>query len=447
MTNEFSFAIKGHRYSSAAMIKVKSEDFTGNTASQPNLIRLEESLKGKRPKEEYSCDYRGSISHCSRSDLRASHKGKKPKQEIFDHSSSCVRALLAEEQPEDTKSTGIGKLMFQPGPSNGINQAVAKPPYFFYGSVVSLSQEWWGKISQFLYTRVPEFVNTQFFSAISRKEGYVHNLPTENRFHILPKPPMTIEEAIPHTKKWWPSWDTRKQLSCISSDSAGLSQLCERLGRVLSDSRGLPSWEQQRDILHHCRTLNLIWVGPRKLGPLDPECLESILGYPLNHTQAGDSSLSERVQILKHCFQTDTLGYHLSVLKSMFPDGLTMLSLFTGVGGAEVTLHRLQIPLKAVVSVENNETKRKILRRWWEKSGQTGDLVQIEDIQKLTTNRLESLIKKFGGFDLVVCQNPCVLSSNSRMAAEGEFPGFDFSLFYEFVRVLQRVRSMMDRKR
>ncbi|XP_031396141.1 probable inactive DNA (cytosine-5)-methyltransferase DRM3 [Punica granatum] len=440
---------KDYRYSGSAMVEVKSEDFTGDGPSQLNLIRLEETLGGKRPKEEYLCDYSDSTPHPSRFDFRAIRKGKKPKQELFDDSSSCVRSTLGEEEAEDTKSTGLGmQRMFQPSPSNGINQVAAKPPFFFYGSVVNISQDWWGKISQFLYGREPEFVNTQFFSAISRKEGYVHNLPTGNRFHILPKPPMTIEEAIPHTKKWWPSWDTRKQLSCISSETAGLSLLCERLGRVLTDSRGLLSSEQQRDILHHCRTLNLLWVGPRKLGPIEPEYLEAILGYPMNHTQVGENNSSERLQTLKHCFQINTLGYHLSVLKSMFPEGLTMLSLFTGIGGAEVALHRLEIKLKAVVSVEDSETKRKILKRWWESSGQTGDLVQIEAVQRLTTNRLETLMKKFGGFDLVICQNPCIHSPNSKMAAEGDkFPGFDFSLFYEFVRVLQRVRSMMERKR
>ncbi|KAK4775848.1 hypothetical protein SAY87_023809 [Trapa incisa] len=354
--------------------------------------------------------------------------------------------FFAEEEAEN-KSTVMRKQIFQPSSSPWINQVIAKPPYFLYGSMVTIPQDWWSKISQFLYTQVPEFVSSQFFSAISRKEGYVHNLPTENRFHILPKPPMTIEEAIPYTKKWWPSWDTRKQLSCTISETDGSSQLCECLARILSGSRGLPSLEQQMDILHHCQKLNLVWVGPSKLGPIEPEHLESILGYPLNHTQAGGSSLNERIHTLKHCFQTDTLGYHLSVLKHLFPEGLNMLSIFTGAGGAEVALHRLGVPLKAVVSVENSETKRKIVRRWWEKSGQTGDLVQIEDIQRLSTSRLESLIKKFEGFDLVICQNPCILTSNSKMAAQGYFPGFDFSLFYEFVRVVQRVRSSMERKR
>lgn len=449
MMSEFSRAVQEYQHPSTATIRVKYEDLTGSTASQSNLIRMEGILKGKRPKEEYPCGYTDSITHSSHLDLRARHEGKKLKRALFDGSSSFKRPSLAEEEAEDTKSTGIGRQnVLQPIPCMGINQVVAKPPFFFYGSAVHIPQEWWGKISQFLYSREPEFVNTQFFSALSRKEGYVHNLPTENRFHILPKPPMTIEEAIPHSKKWWPSWDTRKQLGCVSSETSDLSQLCESLGRILTDSKGLLSWEQQRDILRHCHALNLLWVGPRRLGPVEPEHLEAILGYPVNHTQVGGCSSSERLETLKHCFQTDSLGYHLSVLKSMFPEGLTMLSLFTGIGGAEVALHRLNIQLKAVVSVEKCETNKKILRRWWENSGQTGDLVEIENIQRLTTNRLESLINKFGGFDLIICQNPCILSPKSKMAAEGgDFPGFDFTLFYEFVRVLQRVRSIMERKR
>ena len=64
----------------------------------------------------------------------------------------------------------------------------------------------------------------------------------------------------------------------------------------------------------------------------------------------------------------------------------------------------------------------------------------IEDIQKLTSKRLESLIEKLGGFDFVICQN-----TNTTGPDEDMLPGFDFSSFNEFVRVLQRVRSMMQR--
>ncbi|OVA16701.1 C-5 cytosine methyltransferase [Macleaya cordata] len=324
-------------------------------------------------------------------------------------------------------------------------QTVSNPPYFLCGNVVDISHDTWAKLSQFLYAIAPEFVNTQFFSAFSRREGYIHNLPTDNRSHILPRPPMTIEEAMPHTKRWWPSWDTRKQLSNISSDTRGIFQLCESLGKMLIDSKGKLSKEQQTDIVHHCKTRNLLWVGQYKLSPIEPDEVERILGYPSNHTQVIQYDRVERLRSLKNSFQIDTLGYHLSSLKSIFPDGLTMLSLFSGIGGAEIALHRLGIHLKSVVSVESSETNGKILRNWWNKTEQTGELVQIQDINKLTSSKLEKFIKDLGGFDLVICKNPCTHTSGN---LDGEIPAEpDFPLFFEFVRVLQRVRSTMARTR
>ncbi|XP_030539906.2 probable inactive DNA (cytosine-5)-methyltransferase DRM3 isoform X2 [Rhodamnia argentea] len=437
--------MKNHvRSNSHGLTTVKTEDFGADASSQSSNLNRD-GLQGKRPKEENFDDFPDVESNFRQFDFEDIRKGKRPKRESTDDSSSCLRSTWLEGKA----ATGmITKKSFGLNPSKGLNQVVAKPPFFFYGSVVNLSQESWAKISQFLYALEPEFVNSQYFSALTRKEGYVHNLPTENRFHILPKPPMTIEDAIPHTKRWWPSWDTRKQLSCINPETSGLSPLCDRLGRILTDSRGLLSSEQQRDILHHCRSRNLIWIGQYKLAPVEPRHLESILGYPLNHTHFDDINLNERLESLRHCIQTDVLGYHLSVLKSMFPDGLTVLSFFSGIGGAEVALHRLGIRLKGVVSIETSETRRRILKRWWCNTEQTGELMQIDDIQRLTTSKLENLFAKFGGFDLLICQNPCILSTSQKSAADGEnLPGFDFSLFYEFVRILQRVRSMMERNR
>ncbi|KAL2528279.1 uncharacterized protein Fot_20880 [Forsythia ovata] len=79
---------------------------------------------------------------------------------------------------------------------------------------------------------------SQFFSALDKKEGYVHILPIDDWFHILPKPPMTIQEALPHTGKWWPSCYTRKQLSSISCETKGIYPLCEGLRRMLIYSKG-----------------------------------------------------------------------------------------------------------------------------------------------------------------------------------------------------------------
>ncbi|KAF5950777.1 hypothetical protein HYC85_012770 [Camellia sinensis] len=417
---------------------VKTEEFCLDAGSQFSDIDLEK-YKGKRPKEEY-IDELSSL--------------KRPKQEYNDDLSNYLGPTCAEprkgvQMPVHRREVhrkarrldGFEMLeSSKPKSCKSVDKMVAKPPYFFYGNVMNLSHDSWMKISQFLYATEPEYVDTQFFSALSRKEGYIHNLPPGNRFHILPKPPTTIQEVIPHAKRWWPSWDTRKQLSCISTETTGISQLCDRLGKIVATSKGLLSVEQQRDILHQCKTSNLVWVGRNKLAPIEPEYIEKILGYPINHTRVAELSLQERLQLLKHCFQTDTLGYHLSVLKSLFPGGLSVLSIYSGFGGAEITLQRLGICLKGVVSVEPSEMKQKILKKWWQSAGQMGELVQIENIQKLTSSKVESLVQKFGGFDLIICQNPYnYYSKKPTMAVDsGGLGGLDFSLFYEFVRVLQR---------
>ncbi|CAK9187591.1 unnamed protein product [Ilex paraguariensis] len=429
-------------------VRVKMEECSPYATSNFRDTDASQKFKGKRPKEEY---------------IDEPYSWKMPKEEYDDDSGSSfgpawLEAIASSRVPvaprklhRKAAQADVSRMpkLSKPNSCRSLDRMVAKSPYFFYGNVMNLSHDSWVKISQFLYAIEPEFVNTQFFSALSRKEGYIHNLPTENRFHILPKPPMTIEEAIPHTKKFWPSWDTRKQLSCISSETTGITQLCDRLGRTLIDSRGLLSVEQQRDLLHQVRTLNLLWVARNKLAPIEPEHLEVILGYPLHHTRTAAFSPTERLQSLKHCFQTDTLGYHLSVLKHLFPEGLTVLSIYSGIGGAEISLHQLGINLKAVVSVEPSETKRRILKQWWHNSGQSGELVQVEDIQRLATNKLEALFKKFGAFDFVICQNPDIYSSKSpNSAIDGvSLAGLDFTLFYEFVRVLQRVRSTMEKNK
>ncbi|GAB4825618.1 DNA (cytosine-5-)-methyltransferase [Ancistrocladus abbreviatus] len=439
-------------------LEVKLEDPTTDYTSQTRNMSFEDIYGGKKPKEEYHDD---SSSFMRDFDLDRI-MGKRPKKEYDDVSSTCdVPSWKRSKKGESnlgscTASYHSRKLpadrvdmpkLSKPNACRSLDAMVAKPPYFLYGNVMNLSNDSWQKMSQFLYAVEPEFVNTQFFSALSRKEGYIHNLPTEGRVHIHPNSPMTIEDAIPHTKKWWPSWDTRKQLGCISSETTGISQICYNLEKILKDARGVLSAEQQTKLLYHCRTLNLVWIGQYKLAPIEPEHLESILGYPVHHTQSPEVSLAERLESLRCCFQTDTLGYHVSVLKSLFPDGLTMLSIYSGIGGAEVTLHRLGLNLKGVVSIEPSEMKRKVLQRWWQNTGQTGELVQIEDVQKLSSSKLEFWTKKFGGFDFIICQNPCTYSSKASKVVGGssDVAGLDFSLFYEFVRVLQRVRSMAER--
>lgn len=137
------------------------------------------------------------------------------------------------------------------------------------------------------------------------------------------------------------------------------------------------------------------------------------------------------------------MAYHLSVLKDMFPRGINLLSLFSGIGGAEVALHRLGIPLKNVVSVEISEANQNIIRSWWEQTNQKGNLIDIADIQELDANRLEQLMSCYGGFDLIIGGSPCNNLTGSNRHHRDGLEGKDSSLFFEYTRILDQVKRMM----
>lgn len=227
----------------------------------------------------------------------------------------------------------------------------------------------------------------------------------------------------------------------IYSEPREVSQSCMRLEKLLLEAQGMLSEEQRQDIICTCERYNLTWLGPQNLGPFEPEHVEQVLGFPLKHTEIGDLRPSQRLKLLKGCFQTDTLGYHLSFLKRLFPSGLNLLSIFSGIGGAEVSLHRLGIHLKAVLCVEPSRQNQEIIRRWWSRSGQTGELVIIEDIATLRVRKLEDFMRRFGELDLVVVGNPC-------SHADGETSGeMNHPLFFESVRVLKRARQLIKKQR
>ena len=137
----------------------------------------------------------------------------------------------------------------------------------------------------------------------------------------------------------------------------------------------------------------------------------------------------------------DTVAYHLSVLKPLFPYGINVLSLFTGIGGGEVALHRLQIPMKTVVSVEISAGNRNILKDFWEQTNQKGTLIEFADVQDLSNEKIVELMKQFGGFDLVIGGSPCNnLAGGNRVSRSG-LEGDQSCLFYEYCRILDVVRE------
>jgi len=119
-----------------------------------------------------------------------------------------------------------------------------------------------------------------------------------------------------------------------------------------------------------------------------------------------------------------------------------VLSLFSGIGGAEVALDRLGIMLKNVVSVEIAEVNRNIIHCWWEQTNQKGNLIEVEDVQKVSSNQLRQWITKFGGFDLIIGGSPCNNFSGSNRVSRHGLEGKQSSLFFEYYRILEAVIEM-----
>ncbi|KAK6931000.1 C-5 cytosine methyltransferase [Dillenia turbinata] len=322
-------------------------------------------------------------------------------------------------------------------------ETAAGPPYFYYENVAFTPKGVWEKISKFLYDIKPEFVDSMFFSAAARKRGYIHNLPIHNRFRAQPIPPQTIQEVLPATKTWWPSWDSRTKLNCIQTAVAS-ARLTERIRKAVEKcGDGTPTRDVQKYVMYECKKWNLVWVGRNKVAPLEPDEMEMLLGFPKNHTRGGGISRTDRYKALGNTFQVDTVAYHLSVLKDKFPGGINILSLFSGIGGAEVALHKLGIRLKNVVSVEISRTNREILRSWWEQTNQQGNLIEIADVQQVSTANLEQWMSSFGGFDLVIGGSPCNNLSGSNRRTRDGLEGEHSSLFYDYYRILDQLRTLM----
>ncbi|CAN1188076.1 DNA (cytosine-5)-methyltransferase DRM2 [Linum perenne] len=322
------------------------------------------------------------------------------------------------------------------------------PPYFYYENVALAPKGVWQTISRCLYDIEPEFVDSKFFCAAARKRGYVHNLPIEGRYPIIPLPPQTIHDALPLTRRNWPKWDTRDKLNCLQTATAS-AKLTERIRKAVEiyDEDSPPPLAVRKYVMDECRKWNLVWVGKNKVAPLEPDEVEMLLGFPRNHTRGGGISRTDRYKSLGNSFQVDTVAYHLSVLKKLFPEGLNMLSLFSGIGGAEVALHRLGVRLKNVVSVEISEVNRGIVKCWWDQTNQKGTLIEIANVQDVTAEKLEHLMSLVGGFDLVVGGSPCNNLAGSNRHHRDGLEGKESSLFYDYCRILDVVKSLSARYR
>ena len=73
----------------------------------------------------------------------------------------------------------------------------------------------------------------------------------------------------------------------------------------------------------------------------------------------------------------------MAFLRPLYSSGIRVLSLFSGIRGAEVALHKLGIFLKVVVSVEIDNVARMVVKSWWKTTQQKG--VPIHDFHVTST--------------------------------------------------------------
>lgn len=178
----------------------------------------------------------------------------------------------------------------------------------------------------------------------------------------------------------------------------------------------------------------------------DSSChfVQECLGFRKDHTR-NMYNITHRHRALGNTFSVYTVAYHFSVLKPLYPHGIRVLSLFSGVGGAEVALHKIGINLNVVVSVENEDPNRQCLHAWWQ-AYQPGDILNQEyhDVTLLRREEISSLVDRYGGFDLIVGGSPCIdLSLNNFGPVRTGLEGKDSSLFFEFSRIVHTVRELV----
>ncbi|KAL2347329.1 hypothetical protein Fmac_001329 [Flemingia macrophylla] len=412
-------------------------DFICASQSEKKTISVQDPTNNKH--DASICMHKEPNLHTSKR-VKLLHNNRKDR--ICWPSEKMTSVIVTEMMHRSRPMTGFG-LPNETGPliSRKLPREVADKPYFYFENVALAPKGVWNNMSRFLYEIEPEFVDSKYFCAAMRKRGYIHNLPIHNRSPLLPIPPLTIQEAFPATQKWWPSWDKRTKLNCLLTCVAP-GTVTVRIRKILENFEGEPPLNVQENVLQECRKWNLMWVGKNKLATLEPDEYEMLLGFPRDHTRGGGVTRTERFRALGNAFQVDTVAYHLSVLKGRFQNGINVLSLFSGIGGAEVALHRLGIMLKNVVSVEKAEVNRNIIRSWWEQTDQRGNLIEVEDVQKVSSNQLMQWITKFGRFDLIIGGSPCNNFSGSNRVSRHGLEGEQSSLFYDYFRIVEAVMDI-----
>ncbi|KAH8959246.1 hypothetical protein BDL97_06G069600 [Sphagnum fallax] len=290
-------------------------------------------------------------------------------------------SCLIEKPPKYKRSEGFG-LPGQPVIPRHLSDDIKGAPYFYFENVASMPKGQWERIQRHLFDIEPEFVDSMHFSACRRPRGYIHNLPIEGRKKLSPDPPMTIQELLPETQQFWPSWDPRTKLNCINTRK-GSEFLIRRmeLDKIPLNPRN-PDTDQKTKILEQCKKWNLVWTNPSYPTPITENEIEAMLGFDKDHSRYCYNT-SARFLALGNSFSIYTVAFHFSVLKALYPRG----------------------------------------------------------IKALGRGELLDLVKRYGGFDLIVGGSPCNNLSGNNMWTRVGLDGDKSGVFFEFSRIVSALRE------
>ena len=196
-------------------------------------------------------------------------------------------------------------------------------------------------------------------------------------------------------------------------------------------------------IQHPLDTLSTLTASPRSSHhTFPPEAEEddetetkAVPGY--DHDQNDDDFGGSEAEIAAWVEQSGGWILELSpgALGLAANQGLRVLSLFDGIGGAIVALKNLSIRVEVLYVSEVEEFAQDLLHA---NHRHDVHIVDLGDIRTLTYDRLRTL----GDIHLVVGGSPCNDLAVTKREREG-LDGSSSMLFFEFARVYQTVRMLM----
>lgn len=274
----------------------------------------------------------------------------------------------------------------------------------------------------------------------------------------------------PHDRPW-PAWASSAWIDNCLRTIVGLSCASPRSVTqikqyIKANPRTRLRKPTEKDILKKIRVYNLV---PSQTGStpdvLSLERVEELMGFPKGHTRSCDqyhTTDHQRRKMLGDSFQVDTVAYLLTPFLDMQkagklpPEGITVLSLFDGIGGAVVALHKIGVKLNRVITCEKDELRRMVVRNWMQKHVPHVIHIEMDDIKDASkgpsnTAFIRSTMSK-GPIHLVIggspCQNISMLNrvSGNKGSGRSGFSGDDSHLFFSYVNILRKCKEEHERK-